>query len=278
MVNIYYLFCPLSENIVYVGKTKRQLNDRLRQHIGQPSGHYSDKQKWINKLKVIVENGIKELVIREGEAEILREPKIVTLKGTIGSPAEYFAKRKDINPLKCNVVFSYINMKIVLVVEETDHFGTTVIGQAVLNPDLVKFGINSSKIWIKNDLKTFLKMNRAFFKESDEAMQIVANLEKFSAQVQAKIDDAADNRGNSKKGVEITVSTDLKMSFVLNIPIYIGQPKSTFTVEICFSVTDGGVTIWLESPELQEAIIKQRETLIDENLKPFRKDFVVIEE
>lgn len=169
-------------------------------------------------------------------------------------------------------------MRIGLTVNESDHFATTVTGKAVLNPDLVKFGINAGKTWIKNDLKTFLKMNRAFFKESDEAMQIVSNLEKFSAQVQAKIDDQADTRGNSKKGVEITVNTDLKMSFILNIPIYIGQPKSTFVVEICFSVTDGGVTIWLESPELQEAIIKCRETLIDENLKPFRKDFVVIEQ
>jgi hypothetical protein len=226
---------------------------------------------------IYIRGETKELTILRGDALPKREPKIVSIKGTIGAPAEYFRKRPDIEPKKCNVIFSHQETEIILTVNESDYFATTITGKAVLNPELLKFGINTNKTWLKSELKTFLKMNRSFFKTTDEAMQIVSNLEKFSAQIQAKIDDQSDTRGNSKKGAEINVTTDLKMDFTLNIPIYIGQLKSTFKVEICFSVTDGGVTIWLESPEMQEAILNIRGTLIDSNIDCFRKDFVCIE-
>lgn len=51
-----------------------------------------------------------------------------------------------------------------------------------------------------------------------------------------------------------------------------------FKVEICLDVRDAGLTIWLESPELQEAIINGRKKLVDDNIDCFRQEFVVIEQ
>lgn len=233
-----------------------------------------------DKIEIKVEGSTKELIIREGQAEIIKEPRIVNIDGTIQGPAEFYTKRKgEIEPKNCHVLFSYEKLFIKLVLDETNHYSGTITGKAITNPDLAKFGINSgSKIWTKNELKQFLKMNRAFFKDVDSNLKIVTNLEKFSATIQAQIDDHKDDRGNAKKSAEVKIDTNLDLNFVLCMPIFIGQPNSTFLVEICFDVRDNGITIWLESPELQETIIKQRELLINKNIEVFKSEFVVIEQ
>lgn len=232
------------------------------------------------KTEELIRDGVKELIIREGEALPLREPKIVDITGTIQAPAEFLLKRKDnVKSDKSHVLFSYNNLFIKLVTNENDHYSTTVTGKLIINKELEKFGINSDcKKWTKTELKTFLKMNRSFFKDVDSNLKIVTNLEKFSVSVQAQIDDHKDNRGNSKSNVDIKVDSNLDLKFTLLMPIFIGQPASSFEVEICFEVRDNGISIWLESPELQQLIISTRETLINKNIEPFKEDFVVIEQ
>lgn len=232
------------------------------------------------KTEELIRDGVKEVIIREGEALKLHEPRTVDVSGTIGSPAEYLVKRKsEINAFKSHVLFSYAGMYIVFNVNEDSHYQTTIKGKTAINPDLQKFGINNgNKTWTKNELKQFLKMNRAFFKDIDSNMKIVTNLEKFSASVQTQIDDHKDDRGNKKNNTEIKVDSNLDLNFVLEMPIFTGQPKSKFQVEICFDVRDNAITIWLESPELQESILKQTVELIDANVAPFREKFVVIEQ
>jgi len=232
----------------------------------------------MKELEIKLAEGQKELIVREGSALPLKEPVKVAIDGTIEAPAEYYAKRKSlVEANKAYVLFSYVGMYIKLFVDEKDHYRTEIGGSLSMNPDLKKFGINEGKIWTKNELKQFLKMNRAFFGDVDSNMKIVTNLEKFSMSVQAQIDDHSDNRGNAKNSSEIKVDTNLEMNFVLNLPIFTGQPKAKFMVEICFDVRDKGINLWLESAELQEFIISQRETIINKNIEPFKSDFVVIE-
>lgn len=232
------------------------------------------------KIEINLSEAQKELVIREGDALTLQPPKIININGTIQAPQEWLMKRKStIDPKNSHVVFSYNEMFIKFVVNESDHYATTITGKTNINPDLAKFGINSgSKTWTKNELKQFLKMNRAFFNEIDSNLKIVSNLEKFSASVQTQIDDHKDDRGNKKQNLEVKVDANLDLNFVLNMPIFTGQPDSKFQVEICFDVRESAVTIWLESPELQETIVKQRAILIEQNIEDFKSEFVVIEQ
>jgi hypothetical protein len=235
-----------------------------------------------NNIEINFSENQKELIIREGAAELIKEPKIINLEGTIQAPKDYYEKRKDkkqFEPKDCHVIFSYDKLFIKLVVNESNHYSSTIIGKALKNPDLEKFGINSgNKLWTKNGLKQFLKMNRAFFKDIDSNLKMVTNLEKFSAAVQIQIDQHKDDRGNSKNNSEVKIDSNLDMSFDLQMPIFIGQKTSTFKVEICFDVRDNGITIWLESPELQETIIQQRQILINENIDCFKNDFALIEQ
>jgi len=233
------------------------------------------------KINITLAEGQKELVIREGKAQEIKEPVKLDITGTIQSPKEWLEKRKESNQFEaknCHVIFSYEKMFIKLFVNETDHYRSIITGKAEVNPDLAKFGINTDKTWTKDQLKSFLKMNRAFFRDRDENLQMVTNLEKFSASVKAQLDMHKDDRGNSKNNAEIKVDTNLNMSFILKMPAFIGQTDIEFKVEICLDVRDAGLTIWLESPELQEAIINGRKKLVDDNIDCFREEFVVIEQ
>ena len=231
------------------------------------------------KFEIKIDGDTKELIIREGGALPVKEQRVVSVTGTIEAPKEFLAKRlPTIDRNKSHVLFSYDGMYIKFNVNEDSHYQTTIVGKTELNPELVKFRINTEKLWTKDELKQFLKMNRANFNELDANMKIITNLAKFSANIQAQIDDQSDDRGNAKKGVEVSVKTDLDLNFVLNMPIFTGQPKSKFKVDICFDVRDKGINLWFESPELQELILAQREKLINDNVEPFKKDFVVIQQ
>lgn len=230
-------------------------------------------------IEIKVEAGIKELVIRHGDAEKLHEPKKVILAGTIDAPAEFFRKRPDqVKKEQCHVLFSFRDKKIVLVLDEKDPHGGSVTGRLISNPELDLFKINSKSSLTIQDLKELFKTGRGFFASADENQKAITNLEKFRLSANVVIEKDNDNRGNVRDLVEATVKTSLDLSFKLNMPIFIGQPAKTFLVEILFDVRDKGVTVWLDSPELRSLIIEDREKIIGAALEPFKKDFVVIEE
>jgi hypothetical protein len=232
-----------------------------------------------DKIEVKVEGNTKELVIREGAAEIIQCPKTVNITGVIGSPAEYLKKRKsELKPKQCHVLYSYIGMYIKLIVNEENYYSATITGQTQLNPELKKFGINENKLFTVKELKQFLKFNRSFFAEIDCNLKMITNLERFSASVQTQINSHANDRGDKKQSLEVKIDSNLDLNFVLNMPIFIGEAASKFNVEVCCDIRDGATSIWLEPPELQSLIIAGREALINKNIAPFLEAFVVIEQ
>ena len=232
------------------------------------------------ELKVTVENGVKELVIREGEALPLRQPELISIEGTIDAPAEFLNKRgtEEVNDKDSHVVFSYEKMMIRLTVHEGTAWPIVIIGQLKLNPELKKFGINEQKKFTIKDLKQFLKMNKYFFADQDESIKIISNLEKFRASVNTQIEQEANGRGDKKEHFEVKVDSNLDMVFTLNMPVFVGQSNNKFQIEICFDVRDKSIEIWLDSAELQQIILSGRESIIKKALEPFKEKFVVIEQ
>lgn len=49
ITNIYALYCPVSSIVVYVGKTTKPIEERLKQHIANPSNPCL--KYWIGHLK-----------------------------------------------------------------------------------------------------------------------------------------------------------------------------------------------------------------------------------
>lgn len=218
------------------------------------------------------------LEIREGKALEMQPPVKVKIEGTIDAPRKFFEKRKEEHKLLgCYVTYSRDDMKITLQVDEKDTYGSKIEGSLKMNPYLEEFGINRNTTRSIEDMKQFLKMRRFFFVDKDACNNIVANLGKFKARVETEIEQAKDNRGNSKNLLERVVKTDFPTGFNLVIPIFKGSGNSSFPVEVCFSVTDAGTKVWLESVELQELIASTLYEIMNKELEAF-KDIVVIEQ
>lgn len=230
-------------------------------------------------IEIKVAEGVKELRLMQGKAENPKEPKIINIEGSIGAPAEFYRKKKkNLVPEKCHVLFSYAGMFIKLIINEQDYYAGTVEGKTCLNPELEAFGINKNKIFTISDLKSFLKMNRIHFTSAEENMKLVSDLEKFNAQISAEITKEADSRGNKNDQYTVKVNSNLALKFNLNISIFTGEAKKKFQVEVCCDYREKAVSVWLESAELNEIILSERERLITANVEPFKELFAVIEQ
>lgn len=232
----------------------------------------SNKKHTIN-----VPEGTKELVIRHGEADPIIQPLEIAIVGTISAPSDFMEVRSSqVDKMKAIIMFSFANREIVLEVDPTDKFAPTITGKLVENPVLKNFGINTQKLFTIVDMIRFLKMNRAYFAEVDKCMSMVNNLNQFKAKINVEIEKLNDNRGNKKDLTEVSVKTDIPLTFELSLPMFIGHSPVKFQAEICFDVRDAGISLWLESVELAEMLIKEAERVIAEELKTF-DEYVVIE-
>lgn len=236
----------------------------------------------MDNLTIKLEGDQKVVTILQGQAPPQREPKVINITGTIGAPLEFITKRKDqFQAGKVGIAYNRTNMTITLQANDTDFFGASVTGQLVINPDLTKFAINAEKERTIQELTKFLKMNKYFFADVDQCMTTIGNLQKFSASVKTQIDQANDGRGNKTEGFDVKVDSNLDLFFDLNMPVFKGQLAKKFRVDIAFDIRDKAVSIWLESPELQQVILCDRDTIIDTQLAGIRKvdeNYIIVEQ
>jgi hypothetical protein len=225
-------------------------------------------------IKVVITDGEKEVTVRNGQALPLREPVVLNVCANIQAPANWIEKR-PVNPLLDNLVFSRSEMTIQYTKDENSYYGTKITGKLLINNDLKQFGIlmeNEKAVskYTTEELASFLKANRYFFSDKNEAGKIISALNQFKAKLNTELEKTQDSRGNSKSLVEKVVDTNVPTEFTLEMPVFIGFEKKKFIVEICISTTDRSVTVWLESPELIEIIIEERDRIIDEEVSKFK--------
>jgi hypothetical protein len=236
----------------------------------------------VNKktLREAIKQGGTEIVVREGNAAVIHEPEIITLTGVITSPGEFLKKRTSVVDearLKTHLTYSKESRWIKLVVDEENHFRTTIKGELHLNPYLAEYGINKKKTWTTKDLAQFLKMRKAHFADREQCLQMVANLTKFNAEINTKIQSEDDSKGNKLDSFATQLKTNLGLEFTLKMKVFKGQEEHAFKVEICVDARDKGVTMWLESEELNTIEIDKSDEIINAEVAKF-KDYVCIEQ
>jgi len=213
------------------------------------------------------------LILRQGDAAPIHEKKGVSYVGNISAPADWFElKIKNKLELELSDITVLVhNESIVFKASEfVPDEAIVITGMLHRNEDLKTFCINSSKQWSNKELASFLKMNRYFFADRDENLQIVKNLNSFKAKVSQEIESSNDFKGNKKHLFEQTVKAELKLNFQLTMPIFKGESNRTFDVEINFDISDGSVVYWLESADLRELELKDLETIMNTEVKRFK--------
>lgn len=225
-----------------------------------------------------------ELIIREGQALPPVAPKRIAIAGDIRSVSAFVAKRdrmladaglQEINPERAVVTVDKEAMTITLELDPEYQYGTVVTAKLESNPDLKQFQINGNKTFKQKELVDLLKFSRLHFKDFDKHGTLLRAYQTFNAKAFIDMASESDNRSNKAQSYSKKVETNLPTDFVMNIPIFKGQEKKRFHVEICFEVTDGGCNFWFESVELKELQDIESEKILREELKSC-EDYVVI--
>lgn len=226
-----------------------------------------------------VKDGVRELVLREGKAEEIREKKVISYGGVITCPREFWQNRHDEHDHHkeehAYVKFSKEEKTIVLVVNENSYWSKTVTGKLLSNPKLDAFGINEEEFYGSRELCDFLRMRKFYFKNQEEATKMINNLMKFKASITTELAKENDRKGNTNDQVVRRVKHEIPLEFTLKMPVFKGQPDREFRVEIEVDATDGEVRFYLVSEELAQIELEDLDSIFEAELKPFREALVV---
>jgi len=230
----------------------------------------------MNKLieKVTVEEGVKELIIREGKANDIHIPNPIEIgELTIECVREYLSKKGiEEEEIKNSYVWystegekPFIQIFYAVRREKPD----LVHGCLVIDSDLKKFGINSGTTLSTFDLANFIRLHRHFFESKEKAMSLVKELQNFKAKVDKEIENANDNRGNAHLMIKQKVISNVPLDFTLFLPIFKGLDKIAIKCEIDINASD--LSCSLVSPDLKELFQVESERIIKHEIEEIKR-------
>ena len=221
------------------------------------------------EVKVTTEN--KELIVLTGAAEAVYHQKSISVEnGSINSVVEYLNKKIVDGELIQNskVEYCYDELFINLDYAARERNPDIIKGSLKLHPDLLKFNINTGKSYDTFGLADFIKMNRHYFENKEYAMKLVGLLRGFEGKVKMDIEAKMDGRGNNKALINQVVESNIPESFIVLLPVFIGQPVVRLEVEINITAS---FECTLISPDLKELIDLESKNILDGELAKIRQ-------
>lgn len=236
-------------------------------------------------LNVKLEGDQKTLEVRTGDALPIMPPNRIIFRGDINTISEYLGKRGGTLGHSTQGVFKeraiiFTNKEkglITINVDPENPYGASVQGELKKSAELEQFKINSQTTFNREQLVKILKFSKRHFDSPEVHSDIFAAYSAFRATSKTDHENSSDSRGNKAKVFTKQVESNLPQTFVLNMPIFKGQPNERFMVEICLELTDAGAHFWFESVELEELIAVRTDEIFEKQLSPFR-DMVIVNE
>ena len=226
------------------------------------------------KINIHMDETSKELIIREGKAANIYDPKAVGIKGTIDAVTRYLTNRINKNEdesnfvndhwqKQCHILADTTEGTVVLVVGEHEHFQDTIKAVLTVHPDIENFSINSGDYVSPDDMANFLKMRKHLFKSQADFADIFVALKSFEAKVNQDIKAASDDRGNFDHVRKQAVEHNVPKVFNLNVPLFKGQSKISFPVEF---LVDRSLNVALSSTDLIQMLDEKGTELVEKEL------------
>lgn len=240
------------------------------------------------KLQINLPEGSAEVIIREGAAVKVLDPKApikVDLSGIIGAPFEFLSKRisegNQINQKRCHILIDREEVLIILVTSEDDEYNRgKVSGELEIHPKFKEFGINQPKGWEPKQLGDFFRMNKTFFPDKQENMKLVTDLKNFKAKVNANMEKSKQDNGSMNVSYSQVVDSNLPGSFKASLPVFKGMKNYDLEIEVIADVNGMDVTLHLICPAAVQLLEELRNQVIDEQITKFRElapDIAIIE-
>jgi len=228
----------------------------------------------MGEIKVTAAPGVSEITVRKGEALEARPLKAIKIDGILSAPIQFLNGKKDYfidKILFCHLLIFIDLGKLELHLQDTDPYTEHVItGKLTKDKAAELFKINSDKRWSVSEFLKFIRTVKYYFAEPSEQAALIESLQKWNAKIETVIKQHNDQSGNSLAMLEQKVNdVTLKRKFNLNIPIFQGFDKQTFTVEIGLEPKNTSVELYLISDELFELEARLRESLMAKAIAEF---------
>lgn len=246
----------------------------------------------MENLTLKVDGNTNEIIFREGDALPPIAPKKIVISGDIKTVSSFIEKRKligfdgvmqngdaglqTINADRVLVTVDKEKLSILMQLDPENEYGTEVTAKLEMEPELLKFGIETGRKFTQQELIKLLKYGKRWFYDPAEQQKLLLAYMKLDVKVTADLtNDAPDGRGNRSNTFSKQVTSNIPADFIMSIPIFKGQDYKKFRVEICLDSTDGSTKFWLESVELMELIQIESENILKKELESCA-DYVVI--
>jgi len=224
------------------------------------------------------------ITIREGSALELNQPVQISMEGDIHTIKSFLEKRTGkrkgggqqlVNPETAIVSVNEQKMTILLALNPEDVNGAEISGKLEVAPELSQFYINTTKQFTREELIRLFRFSKRFFDSAENHEKIMIAYQKLNLSTTSELKKDTDTRGNKDLSFKKNITSDIPEDFILNLPVFKGEDKERFRVEICMDATDTSVRFWFESVELVERMELRRDEIFAEELESC-KDLVVI--
>lgn len=223
-----------------------------------------------NKIQITVENGVKELVIREGVALKIEPPQSVNIKGTINAPFKYLENRAKYLQI-ANICFLTVDTEkgeIFLKINEHSERPDSIQGKIEISKEVTDFDLANEKYRTPEDTANFLKRRKHLFTSEAEYTNIFTALRNFQAKVNQEIAAIKDDSGNYEQKRKQVVEHNIPRNFKLNIPLF--KAANPIEIEVEFLVNKT-LDVAMFSTDLLQKLDNYRMIYINEVISRIEK-------
>lgn len=236
----------------------------------------------MENLHVKFEGEGNTFTLLQGKALDPKHPEKINISGDIKTGSNFLTVRRSsgsgLQTIDKSIAVVTVDKKalyIQLQLDPENHFGATITGKLEKSDELLQFHINEVHTFTKEQLVKLLKFSKLYFANADKHAEMLLAFQKVSSTVNYSSKAGNDDRGNVDREFVKNVTTNAPTEFILTIPIFKNFPPSTFRVDVCLDVTEGGARFWFESVELHEIMIKQTDEIFADELKSC-EGFVIV--
>lgn len=226
------------------------------------------------------------VTILHGKALEQKYPNVIVIEGDIETVKRFIDKRITVIKDETGLQFIDKNKAVVFVnkdagtielhLDSESPFGAKVGGKLEDADELKQFRINGTSQFNRKEFIKLLKFNKRFFFDEAQHKELLTQVETFTGNATVGFSQADTTRGNKQNHFDKAVKTNIPESVTLSVPLFKGQPKEKFRVDVCIDVTEaGGLSLWFESVELIELIELRKEALFAEQLSAC-SEFVIV--
>ena len=236
-------------------------------------------------IQITVENGVKELVIREGKALDLIAPIQVVANGTIETVADYIEKRKHLIDKDKAIIFYSIKHGAILLREDPSNVRGACIKGEIKETELFQnLSINNKNRMNKDAMVDWVRRYGRFFVAENPtilAKDFIKSLQNFQAKFESQVTSEDDRKGNTNESIKKFINIEkglIPLEFKLRIPPFEGVDAwIELDVEVEIEQQNNSIVFMLFCFDKDSLVEDLKDRVIAEELSGLG-DYVIIQE